>query len=291
MYKSNRLNLIVIGFLIGIGAAFLFIHETGKKAGPQNRQETTFERVMRTQTIKCGYALSFPDLMRDPNTGAFSGIMYDYLEALGTALHLKIQWSEEIGWSDFPEALKAGRIDAVCANVWPNAARALRADFTNPLFYNAVYAYARAGDKRFYDQQATVNDPSVTISSIDGEASGFIAATDFPKAKVIQLPQLSNISELFINVTSKKADIAFQESSTVEKFNKDSDIKLHRVLGGKPLRVFGCTIAVALGQDTFRRMLNTATDELRTSGQIEKILSKYEAFPGALLRVAPMYME
>jgi ABC-type amino acid transport substrate-binding protein len=244
---------------------------------------------MRTQTIRCGYSLWPPFLAKDPNSGQLSGIFYDYLEALGSALHLKIDWTETVGLGDFPAALESGRIDAMCLTIWPNASRAREIDFTNPIFYTALYAYARSDDPRFDNNYAAINDPRTMITVIDGEMGALVAASDFPKAKTLQLPQLADATELFANVAAGKADILFADPGTFAKYEINNPNKIHRVTAKAPIRVFGNTLAIDKGQEEYRRMLNTAIGELLSSGQIEKIITKYEQAPGTYLRVALPY--
>lgn len=287
--KKNGV-LAGLAFLAGIAgswaySSYVFVPEGG---GGQLR-DRTFDRVMKEQTVRCGYTVAPPLLIKDPNTGQLSGMAHDFTEALGQALHLKIDWAEETGWGSFPAALQTGRIDAFCTGAWSNAARARETDATIPFAYQLYYAFVRAGDTRFDNNLDAVNDPTVTVSVIDGDTSNLIARSAFPKAKTVQLPEMSGVDELFINVMSGKADITFIDASFAAGFEVNNPGKMRRVTAKTPLRVFGNVLFVAQGQDTFRRMLDTATEELLSSGQVEKIIKRYEKFPGAFLRAAPGY--
>jgi ABC-type amino acid transport substrate-binding protein len=44
--------------------------------------ETGYERVMRTKTLRCGYFAWAPYLIKDANTGKFSGAGHDIIEAM-----------------------------------------------------------------------------------------------------------------------------------------------------------------------------------------------------------------
>ena len=290
MSNARFVFVVLVAFLAGILGAYALSSSQHVTPAAQ-AAEDTYDRVMRTQTIRCGYSLWPPFLSQDANTGALSGIFYDYLEALGAALHLKVEWSEEVGLGDFPAALKAGRIDAMCLTVWPKATRAREADFTDPIFYTPLYAYARGDDRRFDGHLEAIDDPGTTVTVIDGEMGALIAASDFPKAKTLQLPQLANATELFENVATKKADILFADPATAADYAANNPDKLRRVESKTPIRVFGNTIAIGMGQEKFRRMINTAIGELMSSGQIEKILTKYEKHPGAFLRTTPPYQQ
>ncbi|MDD5586053.1 MAG: transporter substrate-binding domain-containing protein [Alphaproteobacteria bacterium] len=289
MAGKQIILVIVLALLAGAGGAWFFAGTGARSGAPQadSSRESAFDRVMRTQTIRCGYTAAPPLLIRDPNTGALSGIAHDFMEALGKALSLKIDWAEETGWGSFPAALKGGRVDAFCTGAWSSAARARETDAGMPFSYQPYYAFVRAGDTRFDNRLEAINDPAITIALIDGDTSSIIAASDFPKAKAVQLPEMAHVDELFINVMTGKADVTFIDASFAAGFEANNPGKIRRVQAKTPLRVFGNVIFIAQGQDKFRRMLNTATQELLSSGQVEKILARYEKFPGAILRAAP----
>lgn len=253
--------------------------------------ENTYDRIMRTGEIRCGYALWEPAFMKDPNTGALSGVFHDYLGALGAALDLKIIWTEEIGWGDFPAALESQRIDAMCSGIWPSASRARVIDFTAPIYFNAINAYVRADDTRFDGGLAALNDPAVTIATMDGEMSSIIAAADFPQAQTLAVPQAASLPQILLNVTGGKADATFTDTAIAAEFMAHNPGVLRMVEGGGGVRIFGSTIAVARGQHDLKAMLNTATGELLQSGTIERILRAHEEHPGSLLRVARPYQE
>ncbi|MDD5586058.1 MAG: transporter substrate-binding domain-containing protein [Alphaproteobacteria bacterium] len=288
---KHTVSLIIVAFLAGLAGAWVFSSFVAGK-GPAGEaasvKESAFDRVMRTQTLRCGYGVWAPAIIKDANSGKLSGITYDYVEALGEALHLKVVWAEEVGWGDFPAALKSGRIDAFCIGVWPNAARARQADFVTPITYQPSYAFVRADDKRFDNNLEALNNPSVTAAVQDGDSSAAIAAADFPKAKTLQIAQLAHWSELFINIAAGKADVTFTDPASFAEYDAGNPGKIRRVIAKAPLRVFGNSIALAQGEDKLRRMLDTATQELLSSRKAEKIVARYEQYPGTFLRpVAP----
>ncbi|MFA6280080.1 MAG: transporter substrate-binding domain-containing protein [Bdellovibrionales bacterium] len=287
MKHHSTFGTILLAVVIALGIQnFALRPATTTTAAPK---ESAYERVIRTNTLRCGYVVWPPFIAKDPTTGIMSGLFYDYMAALGTALHIKIEWAEETGTGDFPVALETGRIDAECVSVWPNASRARQVDFTNPIYFIAQDIYVRAEDKRFDNDIKTINDPSVTIIAIDGEVGGMVATNDFPKAKMLQLSQMTAPSDAFMSLITKKADVFITDRATAKMFMDHNPRKIRRVLAQAPLRVFGNTIALAQGQDKLRRMLNTATQELLDSGQIENILYRYKDGADSLLHVAPAY--
>lgn len=286
----NFRQLIGIIFVM-LCAGFLgaYTQRPENRISPPLKMESTYEHVMRTQTIRCGYGQWPPFISKDVQTGKFTGIFYDYLEALGKSLSLKIEWTEEFGTGDFGLALKSHRIDAMCGSIWANAARAREMDFITPIYYTPIYAYVREGDKRFDNNLNSINSPSVSIVTMDGEMAGLIADSDFPKARKISIPQLSSVSDFFVNIEMNKADITFANPSMFELYEAQNLGKIRRILTSRPIRVFGNTIAITTGEDKLRQMLDTATEELLANGSITKILEKHKPYTAGFLEVSAPY--
>ncbi|MCI5060442.1 MAG: transporter substrate-binding domain-containing protein [Alphaproteobacteria bacterium] len=251
--------------------------------------ETAYDRVMKSSTIRCGYALWPTYLELDPNTGELSGIWYDYVEELAKKLSLKVEWTTESNYGQASQDLKTGRYDVFCSGIWLNASRSREMDFTIPITYQVVEAFVRKGDSRFDDNLEVVNDPAIKVSTIDGEMADTIRKEDFPKSTSVGLPQISESSQLLLNVVENKADITFTSPETVERFLLKNPDVLQKVKTDRPLRLFPEVLAVKMGEHSLRQMLSNATKELLFSGTIEKIIKKHEEIPGSFYRVAKPY--
>jgi polar amino acid transport system substrate-binding protein len=286
-----KLPQILLTILLSAAVAFVTSTYIVPRDGSATSfvKESVYDRVMRTGTIRCGYGLWNPSLMKDPNTGQFSGIVYDYVEALGHALNLKIDWAEETAWGDFPVALESGRIDAMCAGVWHNPKRSRVIDYVSPLYYVPFMAYARVDDARFDNNLDAINSPEVTVTMTDGESSSLIADVDFPKVKKVELPKLTEGSVNFLNVADRKADVYLNDLVSFYDFNARNPGKLKIIPSSKPLRLFGVSIATPREQEGFRRMLDNATAELSQNGVIEKIIKKYEKYPNSFYLASKPY--
>lgn len=242
-------------------------------------QESVYDRVMKSGTLRCGYYVSAPYVIKDAATGKMSGIWYDYVEELGRWLGLKIDWAEETGYGDMVAAFDAHKIDAFCTGVWVNPSRSTVMDFVSPISYQLLYAYVRDGDTRFDKNIALINDPKIQVSCVDGEMSSIIPREDFPKSTQSCLPQLSALSDVYMNVTSGKADIVFTSPVAIAQFNKTNANKLRKVPTAYPIRIFPESLAVQRDQYEFRRMLDLATEFMVNTGKIDVILRKYQTSP------------
>ena len=130
-------------------AAFHFGSTIKAPSSSDGEHETAYHRVLRTGTLRCGYATSGTSLYKDPNTGELTGYIADIVRAFGEKLDTKIEWTAEVGYADFAEGLKNGRYDMFCGPISITPARAKAVVFSTPYIYKAFYVYVRHGENRF----------------------------------------------------------------------------------------------------------------------------------------------
>ena len=180
MNKRDFLKTLGLGALAGTAGAL------AGKAGPRSvspkREESVYDRVVRTGEIRCGYINYYPAFRRNALTGKFEGIFYDLTEKIAKDIGLTIKWAEETTFDTMVPSIQNNRFDAVLSGIWPSAQRARAAAFSDSMFFSAVEAYARADNKRFDGNLSRANFDDVRIATIDGEMSSSIAREDFPHA-------------------------------------------------------------------------------------------------------------
>lgn len=251
-------------------------------------KESTFDRVMRTNTIRCGYFTWSPFLMKDPNTGEFSGIYHDVIEDMGKQLNLKIEWTEETGQSNPFAGLKTGRFDMFCGPITPTPDRAKQAAFTEPFFYIPYIAYARADDNRFKNNLASINNSAIKIAVIDGEFAYEIVKRDFPKADLLTLPALSDGSQVMLSVTTKKADIFLNDSAATAVFIEKNPDQVKPV-SMVPLRTLSAVIVLPQNDMAFKTMIDTVLKLQIGDKVIDGILKKYSQGKDIFLPISKPY--
>lgn len=252
-------------------------------------KESSYDRVLRTQTIRCGYINYPPHLIIDPNTQKMSGISYDTMEEVARMLGFKVDWTEELGWGNTVEAIRSGRIDALCVSLWPSAVEGKYVGYTVPMFYSAVGAYVRVDENRFKSDLSNLNDPKFRISATDGNISFFTAQQDFPKATVLSLPNMTDETQMLQEVNAGKADVAFIETYLGEKFIKTNPNTVKDIIPHSPIRIFGNTFGLPMEDVRLKSMLDAAITPLIEGGMLERIIKKYEEVPNGILRVSKPY--
>ncbi len=265
----NKSGIVIVG-LIAIVALVLGVMGLNNKSS----QSSVSDKVIQSGELRIGYIVYPPLLFKDPATGQLSGVSYDLVEEAAKKLNLKTNWVEEVGWGTAMEGLKTGRYDILGTQMWPNSARAREVVFSSAPMNSMLYPYVKAGDTRFNTDLTKLNSSEYTVSAVDGEMATFIAAQDYPKAKLSSLPQTVSYAEVFLNIVNGKADITFVEPSAANDFLKTNPGKIARV-GNTPVRTFGNSFAFARGQDSMSDMWSVAIGELVAEGTVQKTLEKY----------------
>jgi polar amino acid transport system substrate-binding protein len=251
--------------------------------------ESAYQRILRTGKIRCGYVVYPPGLMKDANTGKLSGIFVDATNAAAANMGLRADWTEEVGWGSMIEGLRANRYDAICSPVWANSTRGKQADFSVPLFYSGIGAYVRVDDHRFDADLTKLNASGVTVATVDGEMSSIIAHQDFTKARQDSFPQLADVSQLLLEITSKKADVTFVEPFIAELFLKAHPGTLRNLAADHPLRIFPNTMMFGKDEPALKSMMDTALMELINAGAIDKLIRGYAPSVSAFYPLAFPY--
>jgi len=286
---SSFLLMVVIAVVVSYGT-IRFVDRGNPSASQTAAKESTYDRIMRTRTVRCSYLIWPPYMNRDVTTGKLSGVYYDLLERMGKDWAVKIDWVEEVGAANRFEGFKTGRYDLLCSPTGGTAERTAVSDFSIPFVYESFYLYARAGDTRFDNAYEKLNDEHVTLMTQDGYMGATISKSEFPKAKLSSLPELSSNIEILTNVEMGKADAAVCDASMGYDFMRNNQGKIKRV-SGHPLRVAGETIPLPIGEDRLRSKINSTLTYYLDSGVIEKILTANGLTTNKILYVAKPYAE
>jgi len=253
-------------------------------------KESAYERVMKAQTIRCGYGSNKPWIYEDLEKGGMKGLYVDIMDEVAKQLSLKLDWPEETGWGNLPTSLMDGRVDVACSTMWIDPARARQVAYTRSIFYTPIYAYARADDKRFTGKPEELDDPSVRIITQDSDITGALARRYYARAKHISLPQTAMWSDLYLSVTTGKADIAFAEPVSVQQFNENQTVKLKRVELPAPIVVYGNAYAVGIHEHELKEMLDATVSYLLDTGRIQALTDDFEKkYPGSIISVGKPY--
>ncbi len=286
------LCMVVVAAAVGGGMAWSIVDTKLNLVlhNPQASSQPAYDRVMQSKILRCAYVVYPPGIIKDPNTNAISGIMHDAIEAAAAKIDLKVEWTEELNWGSYLTALQYDRADMMCTSAWDNhPAEWEGTEATTPLFYSGIGVWVRADDDRFVGNLDRINMSDVTISSIDGTLPGYIAAQNFPQAKVLGMPQVTDYTFNLLNVADKKADVTFVENYLGAAFGEKNPGVLKNIAIGNPIRVFPDVFLVRKGEQKLKDTFDSVFRFMINNGEMEGIIRKYEKHPGSFYRVAKPY--
>lgn len=254
--------------------------------GPKS---SAYDRVMKTQTIRCGYRSFKPWIYRDLETGKMVGPTVEIMEEIAKQLSMKLEWIEKTDGDTLTTELSSKKIDVACPIMWSDLMRDEQMVYTTPLFYTSVHMYVRQGDKRFRGKvEEDINRHDIKIAVQEGEVSAKVAERYFPNAQIITLPQSSSGNELLLSVTTEKADATLVEATYIKDFNKGKKIRVEQVSLQHPVSGYGNTLAVEMHETELKEMLDKAVIHLLHSGKTSEIVERFNReYPASIHQPSP----
>jgi ABC-type amino acid transport substrate-binding protein len=247
----------------------------------------TYERIMQSGKVVCGYFPWPGGAEKDSNTGKVSGLVVDLVEQALATLDLKVEWQEVIMGTQVQD-LNIGKIDALCNDgPWVMSAGKF-VEFSDPMVATVLMPYIRIDESRF-STKADLNNSSVQFVGLDGDASVDLAQRRFPKAQLKSLPGNTDLSQLFLDVATKKADVLITDPHSFKAFEKTNPGKLKAFMPGKPVGTYKMVFSVAKGDMKTLGLLNQAIDNAAAFGITEEVLNKHDPDHSTLKRVRSIY--
>jgi ABC-type amino acid transport substrate-binding protein len=288
-----RQNVRISALLVTVSLMMGLLTGCGQStAGGPSGRETVYDRVVKSKKLKAAWITYPPACVKDTNgqsAGKMSGIFVDTLERVASNLGLTVEWGDEVGWGSQIEGLNTDRYDIVGSPVWANPTRGRETTLSIPVYYSGIGIYVRRDDSRFDKDWKQINSDKTRIVTIDGETGDLIATSQFPLAQRVSLPQTSDISQLFLNVSSSKADVLFAEPYFYFQYLKSNPDNLKNIASQSPIRVLGNCYMFKRGETEMKQMLDVAIEDLLNSGYVDELLNKYEGTANAFYRVARPY--
>lgn len=289
---KNVLITALVAVLATVVTVKVMAPTGGQDVTGETKQESTYERVMRTGKLRCSYIVWPPEFDKDPNTGEFSGISYDLTNEMAKRMGIEIDWVEEVNFGNMAEGLKTDRYDAICFTLYRDNTRALVSEMATPLFYSGTGIYVRADDSRFDGQDFSILDSEkLSVSTIDGEMSAIVAKERFPKTQTISLPQSSNVADVLLNVVTNKADFTIVNNLVAENFMKNNPGKIKNLDKNQPILLFAHSFSFPKGAHSMVSATNIVLEEMLDHGVVDQILDQHPSDAKTYYRVAKPYKE
>jgi len=287
----KNLKTYILAAVVAVVATLLtqqFIASPTAFTTQPEAKESAHDRVMRTNTLRCGYAETGTYLYTNFQENELDGFIVDIIEAMAKKMGVSVDWTAEVGYADFAEGLKTGRYDAFCGAMTMTAERSRQATYTIPYIHGVYYIYKRADDNKKYQSLEDINKPDITYAAIDGEVFQRFSQELLPDAKAYTLPNMTNGSQLFVDLSYGKADVLIQDGTTKLDFDKSHPGKIVRALP-EPVKYANTGFAVAQNEFELVETMNVALRNMIVSGEIDKILNDHGLTDEIIFRAATPY--
>ncbi len=245
-------------------------------------------RVNETKTLRCGYVEYLPALTRNFKTEQWEGFDYDIVQAVADRLQLSVEYTTPTGWATVVADLNADKFDMLCSGFWVHPNVGKFALFSRPSFYQPVFIVARADDNRF-TPETNLNTPDLKMVALDGDNPVYIAKADFPEAERLILPNMTDFSQVLVNVATGKADFTIVDACTFGNYNKNNPDILKIIAPNNPIRTYPVSFVFGPEDNVLRDAVNAALDELILDGTINRIMDQYDIYPNSYYRVVIPY--
>ncbi len=242
-------------------------------------QESAYDRVMRTQTIRCGYLPYEPFLSKDANTGKISGITYDYVNEIAKKNGITVEWAEEVNIDQIVPALNGGRIDAFCVPCTPEKNWVKNIDFAGAMGAQPYFVYVPK-DSAITEQQL----PTAKFAIVDGYALSEITKKFFPEAELLSLTQTTSAAEMYDQLRYKKVDAHVNESISAVKYMKQNPDVI-RPLSAEPIIAMKMYLVTPKGDQAMNKLFDEkfSSDLPENEAFMKGLLVKYGLAENSML--------
>lgn len=201
-------------------AAAALVAATFAAAAQAQDTESYWQKVQSAGVLRCGAAVAPPFVVRDPATGAYSGLFADICREFAGVLDVKPEFVDTT-WDNIVAGLQAGRWDmSLALNRTP--VRAMAVTFSAPATsYEISLAYNKANPKIPANPAsvADVDVAGVTLAVMSGTAQDKAISAAVKNATILRLP--SN-DETRLALMSRRADMLVDDSTTNLLFTKSN---------------------------------------------------------------------
>jgi len=281
---------LAVVFILALGSIQIYSCAAPEKQ-TNVESDTSYARVLRTGKIRAAYVSYPPSCIVDTETGELSGIFIDLLRQIAKKLELELEFTEEVGWATMIQGLDAHRYDIIGNAVWANPVRGKLATLSTPVYFSGIGVWVRADETRFSPENnwQSINQPSVKVAAMDGSTPEVIAHEQFPRAELITYPDLTGEPQIFLDLTSKKADVFFAEPAVAMDFLENNPGTIKNLAADAPLRLFANIFMMRRHESQMKQMIDVAIRDLLSSGVVGDLINKYESSPNVFYRVARPY--
>jgi len=254
----NIVSLLLVGLLIGSVAA---VSQTG-----------SLDKILREGKFNVGVVLMTPATNKDPNTGEYSGYLFDAIQWICDQMGVELV-IHEAEWSTIIAGLQAGKYDLSAASTFATVQRALAVAFTDPLLYKGLGAVSLTGSG--IDALEDIDQPGVKVATVLGTAEHQWAVVNIKNAELIVPSATAEIT--LEGVKTGAYDVVITDMQTVGMFiDRNPEVQW----AAQQIVSMPISWLVRYDDHDLLTFMNSALRMLIGRGIFEGILKSYYFAPG-----------
>lgn len=253
-------------FLLAVAIALIAL-----PAGAQQQPPDRLEKILHDGVLRVGTTMDTPVFsMRDPATGKLQGFDMDALEALGSALGVKIEYVK-MTFGSVVADLAADKFDIAMSGMGRTFERARSATFSKPYMRYGRLMMVRSADKGRFKSLADLDRPGIKIGYNKGGVNDRFANAMFKQAA----PTGFDSNELATaDLLAGKIDALVSNSAAAIYTARHNP----RLAAMSPENIFNpIYVAILLRRDdqTLLNFINIWIDQIDMDGTLGKIRAKW----------------
>jgi len=242
----------------------------GAEDDEEGNYASALERVEGTKTLRVAFTNYPPALIYDHEYDNFSGIFYEIIASIAKKHGWQIKWSEETGYGVVIDGLDNNRFDLFGSTIWPTPERKEKASFSQSLYESKAYPWMLPN----FNYEEMKNSPELRIVVKENDISHSIALADFPNARLVFVPQLSDPQELLQFIIDSKGDITFAELYLAHVFMKVKNVTLSQATQ-IPIRVYENTFIFKKDDSSLKNLFDQEIAEMTKNKEVGELIRKY----------------
>jgi polar amino acid transport system substrate-binding protein len=175
--------------LAAVGSGILATLTGTSSAAAATTDESTWEHIKRTGTLRHGVINYPPNWTKDKVTGKWSGALYEMAEDAAKEIGVKAV-PVETTWATAILDIQSAKID-IALGFQATPQRATAVSFAGPNWYNAWCVVTP--NKILTRNWSEIDRPDVRIAVITGSVDGVVLRNNAPRATVVDLPAFEDV--------------------------------------------------------------------------------------------------
>lgn len=262
--RGRLLNtLIALGALALLGVC--------QPSQAQTSTPSALQEIKSRGTLRVGWGVLYPYMYRDPKTNELAGFAVDFMNAMGQALNVKVEFVED-NWSTMIAGLQADKFDVTLPALAITLPRAEVITYTRPIARQPLGLLVKSADAGKYKSWRDLDKPDIRITTTLGSNVDLYTTRLFKKAQIIRV---KGGPDSIAQVLGGKADAW---ANSIESFNmivkEQPDLAIvPGVFAASPM-----AMGVRQGDFIWRDWINLFVNEMESTGKLKEMIDAHGLF-------------